>query len=551
MKKTITVKLPDGEVKSVNAGLKLEELTDLYQETWKSRIVACKVNNVLRELTYRLEEDADVEFIDLDVVDGIRIYQRSVLFVFIRSIMEVYKDVFVHVRHSLNKGLYCEIDYERELCKEDIEVVVDKMREIIDNDEPFFMEVMDKQEAIKLFDEYHMTAKAKLLSYREHDFVKVYTLGWLKNYFYGYMVPSTGYLKQFEILKYGHGVILRHPTHYSGDKLPVYEDTPKIAKIFNEAEKWGDILGISCVANVNERIDEANYEELVRISEALHEKKVALIADEITKSDKRIVLIAGPSSSGKTTFANRLMIQLKVNGLKPVTISTDDYFVDRQHTPRDEEGEYDFESIDAVDIDQFNKDLNDLLRGEEVELPTFDFKVGVKRYGEKRLQIHNGQPIIIEGIHALNEKLTRDINKEDKFKIYISALTQLNLDSHNRIPTTDTRLLRRIVRDHQYRGHTAKATIKQWESVRRGEEKNIFPFQEEADEMFNSALAYELAVLKKHAEPLLNTIHSSDKEYSEAKRLLKFLGYFRSIDDDNIVPCTSILKEFIGNSCFR
>ncbi len=305
------------------------------------------------------------------------------------------------------------------------------------------------------------------------------------------------------------------------------------------------------MAKLNDLIKHGKHFDVIKIAEALHEKKVAHIADMIAESGKRLVLIAGPSSSGKTTFANRLMIQLQVNGLKPVTVSTDDYFVNRDKTPLDEDGNYDFESVQAVDTEQFNIDLERLLAGEEVQLPTFNFQIGEREYTGQSMQISEDQPIIIEGIHGLNEKLTEAIPKKDKFKIYISALTQLNIDDHNRIPTTDTRLLRRIVRDNRYRGHNAQRTIDMWPSVRRGEGRNIFPFQEDADVMFNSALVYELAVLKKHAEPLLEAIDETEPEYVEAKRLLKFLSYFESIENDNLIPYSSILKEFIGGSGFR
>ena len=346
-------------------------------------------------------------------------------------------------------------------------------------------------------------------------------------------------------------MILRHPTRRFPDQLPPFEENPKLAAVFHEAERWGEILNVDYVAKMNDLISTGDQFDMIKVAEALHEKRVAEIADQITDSGKRVVLIAGPSSSGKTTFANRLMVQLKVNGLNPVTVSTDDYFVDRDKTPVDENGDYDFESIDAVDTAQFNDDLAALLKGDHVDLPTFNFQTGTREYGHHSMKIDRDQPIIIEGIHGLNEKLTADIDKKDKFKIYISALTQLNIDDHNRIPTTDTRLLRRIVRDSKYRGHSAARTIEMWPSVRRGEVRNIFPFQEDADAMFNSALVYELAVLKKHAEPLLEAIDPSEPEYTEALRLLKFLSYFLSIEEDHYIPYTSILKEFIGGSGFR
>jgi uridine kinase len=372
----------------------------------------------------------------------------------------------------------------------------------------------------------------------------------MKNYFYGYMMTNVENLTCYDVLKYDQGVILRHPTTTSPMALPEFEEHKKLAAIFKESEAWGDIVSVSNVFELNDEIDKDNYKELMILGEALQEKKVAEVADAITKLDKKVILIAGPSSSGKTTFANRLRIQLMVNGYEPITMSTDDYFVDREFTPIDENGDYDFESIDAVDVKQFNIDLSGIVAGELVELPTFNFITGSREYNGRSLQIHENQPIIIEGIHGLNEKLTSMISTEHKFKIYISALTQLNIDDHNRIPTTDSRLIRRIVRDSKYRGHDALTTLKIWPSVRRGEERNIFPFQEEADMMFNSALSFELSILIKHAEPLLLEIDEAAPEYREAKRLLKFLSYFKSIEEDELVPITSILKEFIGGSYF-
>ncbi len=425
------------------------------------------------------------------------------------------------------------------------------MLEIVKADEPFYKEAVPKKEAKAIFEKFNMQSKIHLLDYREHDTINLYTCGWLQNYFYGYMVPSTGYLEVFDLLPYDDGVILRHPNKAHPFDLPEFEEHPKLAQIFKEAERWGEIAEVDYVAKLNDCIKHGKHFNVIKIAEALHEKKVAQVADMISESGRRLVLIAGPSSSGKTTFANRLMIQLQVNGLRPVTVSTDDYFVDRTKTPVDEDGNYDFESVDAVDTVQFNIDLGKLLAGEEVELPTFNFQKGEREYTGHKMKIRKDQPIIIEGIHGLNEKLTAAISKKDKFKIYISALTQLNIDDHNRIPTTDIRLLRRIVRDNRYRGHNAQRTIDMWPSVRRGEGRNIFPFQEDADVMFNSALVYELAVLKKHAEPLLEAIEDNEPESVEAKRLLKFLSYFESIENDNLIPYSSILKEFIGGSGFR
>jgi uridine kinase len=551
MTEKIKVSLNEQEVLEIEKGTILAEICNQVQGQYPSMIVAGKVNNRLRELSYPLHKDAKIECIDLTSTDGIRIYQRGLAFVFIRAAMEILSGCRVTVEHSLSKGLYCEIHYKRPVHEEDMIKIEERMRKIIDEDVPFTKSSVPVAEAKRIFTELGLDAKTKLLDYRNTPEVNIYSCGWLKDYFYGYMVPSTGYLKLFKLKYYMPGVIIQYPEKSNPTEIPEFEEQAKLATVFREAEQWGRILNIEYVASLNDRITNKKYPELIRVAEALHEKKVAQIADQILEKKKRIILIAGPSSSGKTTFAQRLSIQLQVNGLRPISLSTDDYFVDREHTPRDEKGEYDFESIKSVDTDLFNDHLARLIQGEEVNLPTFNFHKGEREYRGKTLQISEDQPIIIEGIHGLNDILTENIPHDKKFKIYISALTQLNIDDHNRIPTTDTRLIRRIVRDSKYRGHSALTTLKLWNSVRRGEERNIFPFQEEADIMFNSALIYELAVLKKHAEPLLMEISEDEKEFSEAKRLLKFLSYFLSIKDDHVIPQTSIIKEFVGGSCFE
>ncbi|KXG78961.1 nucleoside kinase [Thermotalea metallivorans] len=550
MTKKLKITLEGKREMTVDEGTTLADISKEVQADYPAVIVAAKVNNKLRELGYSLHKDANIEFIDLTTTDGVRIYQRSLSFVFIRASMEILSGCKVTVEHSLSKGLYCEIHYKRPIQKEDVHKIETRMREIVEEDVPFIKSSVPIGDAKRIFKELGMEAKTKLLDYRNKPEVNIYSCGWLKDYFYGYMVPSTGYLKLFKLKYYFPGVIIQYPDKSNPNEIPTFVEQSKLAAIFREAEKWGKILNIEYVANLNDTILEKKYPELIRVAEALHEKKVAQIADMILEKKKRIILIAGPSSSGKTTFAQRLAIQLRVNGLRPVSLSTDDYFVNREETPKDENGDYDFESIEAVDVELFNDHLSKLILGECVALPTFNFQKGKREYRGKTLQILEDQPIIIEGIHGLNDRLTTDIPHDKKFKIYISALTQLNVDDHNRIPTTDTRLIRRIVRDSKYRGHSALTTLKLWNSVRRGEEKNIFPFQEEADVMFNSALIYELAVLKKYAEPLLKEISINEKEYSEAKRLLKFLSYFLSIEDEHVIPQTSIIREFIGGSCF-
>lgn len=534
----------------VEKGTTILELISSLKLTPKHKIVAAKVNNRMAELTFPLTDDCRIDFIDLSDTDGNRIYQRSLSFVFVKAARDILGDCDVLIEHSLSKGIYCEIEHQRNIDEKDISAIKQRMQEIIDEDIPFKKEQISIEEAMRIFKEQGMESQVKILKFAQKDYVNIYSCGQLKNYFYGYMVPSTGYLNLFDLILYKSGVILRFPQKEAPDRLPEYKEQKKLAEIFKESEDWGKLLGLAYVSDLNERIETETYEDIIRIAEALHEKKIAAIADKIHKEKKRIILIAGPSSSGKTTFAQRLAVQMRVNGLDPIAFSTDDYFLERSETPKDENGEYDFESLEALDLELFNKHLKDLLEGKEVDIPSFNFLKGEKEFGKRIIKVSHDQPIIIEGIHGLNDKLTEKISKNDKFKIYISALTQINIDSHNRIPTTDSRLIRRLVRDNLFRGHSAKMTLKLWASVRKGEEKNIFPFQEEADMMFNSVLVYELAVLKKYAEPILKEIKEEDNEYIEAKRLLSLLSYFLSIDDECAILNNSIIKEFIGGSCF-
>lgn len=552
VKDMITLTLPNDNQKSYAKGVTFEDVVRDHKKNGKN-IVAVLQDNTLKELTELVEKDASISFIDLTDPIGNRIYQRSIAFVFIRGAMELFSGCEVSVEHSISKGLYCEIRYKRRLLKEDIQRIENRMREIIEENVPFEKEKVPVEEAMNNFDEYNQSGKVNLLKYREKPYINLYKCGWLKNYFYGYMVPSTGYLKDFKLQYYSPGVVLQFPTISNQGKIPEFVEQPKLFKIFRESEKWGEILGVDYVASLNDLVVSNSDGKFIRIAEALHEKKIANIADDITKdlTQRKVILIAGPSSSGKTTFAQRLAIQLAVNGLKPVSVSLDDYFVNREKTPLDENGAYDFESLHAIDIDLFNQDLKKLLEGEKISLPTFNFHNGKREYNGKNIQIDKDQPIILEGIHCLNDELTKEIDPESKYKIYVSALTQLNIDEHNRIPTTDLRLIRRIVRDHKFRSNDVETSLELWKSVRRGEEKNIFPFQEQADVMFNSALFYELAVLKKYIEPLLREVRPTSKYYPEVKRLLKFLSYFVVIQDEENIPKTSILREFIGGSTLR
>lgn len=525
-----------------------EMLADLGP--FQHRPLAARVDNHFRELNHRVDRDVHLELLDLRDSDGQKVYQRSLSFVFVRAVREVMEDAKVYIEHSISKGLYCEIKTRETLDEERLAAVKARMEALVEAGEPFDLYVLPKAEAINLFETHGMDDKRELLSYSEEPTVSVYRFGWLMDYFYGYMVPDAGYLTLFDLKLQGRGVVIRLPDTKEPDRLPPFTEQKKLAAIFDETERWGDILNVSNVASLNRMISEDRSHEIIQIAEALHEKKIGAIADMIHERQARVVMIAGPSSSGKTTFAHRLFIQLRALGLNPLTLSTDDYFVDREKTPLKADGSYDFESLEALDIETFNRDLKRLLEGDPVKLPVFDFMKGARTYPRPPMELMPGQPVIVEGIHGLNDRLLPALDPGKVFKIYISALTQLNIDNHNRIQTTDARLIRRIVRDSRSRGHDAVKTIGMWKNVREGEEENIFPFQEQADVMFNSALVYELAVLKKYALPLLKGIDDSRREYTEARRLIKFLSNFLVIEEERHILQNSILREFIGGSCY-
>ncbi len=546
----LEVVLPGGKREQVPLGDDLLTISRRFQTHFPSTVVAATIDNELKELNYRPEKGGRLEFLDLYHPEGMRIYHRSLTFLLIAAAKEMFPQGRLSIEHSLGKGLYCELHKKTPLTKKEVEKLELRMRELVEADVPFPKEQLPLEEAISYFRQEGYEDKVRLLKYREKPYLNVYSCDRVKEYLYGYLIPSSGYLKTFSLQYHMPGLVLRFPDDHAPDLIPPYVEQPKLFSIFRESEKWCDIMGVATVGALNDHIGAGKGEELVRLAEALHEKKVAQIADMICNREDqiRLILIAGPSSSGKTTFAQRLSIQLRVNGLRPVSISLDDYFVDREQTPRNEEGQLDFEALEAIDLGLFNEQLTAMIQGEEVEVPCYNFKLGKRENRGHRVQVGYSQPIIIEGIHGLNERLTSSVPRDKKFKVYISALTSLNIDQHNRIPTTDGRIIRRIVRDSQFRGHDAGTTIKLWPLVRRGEEKNIFPFQEEADVMFNSALIYELAVLKKYAEPLLESVDPTKPEYLVAKRLLKFLKCFLTLDHVEI-PCTSILSEFIGGSC--
>ena len=506
-------------------------------------IMLFKVNNKLKEITY--EGEGDIEFLSISHPDGYRTYSRTLKFIFIKACKELYPDSEVTIEHALCGGLYCEVHSSYLVNINDIK---ERMSEIINLDINIEKLSIDKEKAIKIFIENNMLEKAELLKYKEFNDVKIYKCGDFIEHFYGHMLPSTGFVKTFDIQSYRNGMILLGPDKKDINKVADFINQHKLADIYRESENWSKLLGIDKVAKLNEVILNNQYGDMIRTIEALQEKKISRIADMIKEQNKKIVLIAAPSSSGKTSFAHRLGIQLKVNNIKTVAISMDNYFVDREDTPRDEFGKPDYETIKAIRVEQFNQDLKDLLAGKEIRVPEFDFKLGKQFITDKTMKLEKDEVIIIEGIHGLNPVLTEDIADEDKFKIYLSVLTQINLDNHSRIPTTDLRLLRRMVRDNTHRGSSSENTIMTWSSVRRGEERNIFPYQEQADVLFNSASLYELALLKTYAKPLLEEINEDSPAYVEANRLLKLLQYFVQLEDTSDIPNTAIVREFIGGS---
>lgn len=519
------------------------KLIDLAKELNFDNPMLAIVNNKLRELSVEVERTDDIKFLDISNPDGYRAYSRTLKFIFIKACSELYPGQKVVIEHSLCGGLYCEVQQPYDLDK-----IVLKMKEIVNNDLAINKIILNKEEAIKLFNERDMKDKADLMEYKEKPRVKLYECEGFIEHFYGHMLPSTGYVQTFGLRKYKNGMILLGPDKNNIHKISEFKDQEKLANIYREFEDWSNVLGITNVVELNKVIESGKYGDMIRTVEVLQEKKLSHIADMIKEQNKKIVLIAAPSSSGKTSFAHRLCIHLKVNGINTVTISMDNYFVDREFTPIDEDGKPDYESIKAIRVEQFNKDLKDLLDGKEINIPVFDFKLGKQFITDETMKLGKDEVIIIEGIHGLNPVLTADIAEEDKFKIYLSVLTQINLDNHSRIPTTDLRLLRRMVRDNTHRGSSAENTIMTWSSVRRGEELNIFPYQEQADVMFNSAGLHELALLKTVAKPLLEEIQPNSPAYLEAVRLLRLLQYFIQLDDVSDVPNTSIVREFIGGS---
>ena len=517
--------------------------------------VSAKVNNKVESLDFRVYYNKDIEFLDITSASGMRTYVRSLCFVLVKAVEELYPEGSISLEHPVSKGYYCNLHLDRSIGLDDVMRIKQKMQEIIHADIPYLRTECHTEEVVRLFRQRGMLDKAKLLETSGQLYSYYYRLGDTVDYYYGSLVPSTGYLHLFDLVKYYDGLLLRIPSRSNPNKLEELVKQEKMLEVFQEYHRWNQILGISTVGDFNIACNSGHATDLINVSEALQEKKIARIADEITHRNEngervKLVLISGPSSSGKTTFSKRLSIQLMTNGMRPYPISLDDYFVNREDTPLDENGKHDFESLYALDLPFFEKQLKALLAGEEVELPRFNFTSGKREMSGKKLRVNEHMILILEGIHALNPALTPNIPAANKYKIYVSALTTILLDNHNYIPTTDNRLLRRIIRDYKYRNYSAEETIARWPSVRAGEDKWIFPYQEYADAMFNSALLFELAVLKENVEPVLRKVPNSCPEYSEAHRLLRFLSYFTPVQDKELPP-TSLLREFLGGSSFN
>ena len=517
--------------------------------------VSAKVNNKVESLTFRLYNSKDVEFQDIRSSSGMRTYVRSLCFVLCKAVEDLYPNGSIVLEHPVSKGYYCRLQLDRTVGLDDVMRIKQRMKEIIAEDLPFERFEKHTTEVVELFRQKGMMDKVRLLETSGNLYSYYYTLGDTLDYYYGSLLPSTGYIHLFDLVKYYDGLLLQVPNREHPDKLEEVLKQEKMLEVLKEHRRWNQILGIGTVGDFNKACNDGYATELINVSEALQEKRISQIADEIFHRGQKgnpvkLVLISGPSSSGKTTFSKRLSVQLMANGLRPYPISLDDYFVNRVDTPKAENGEYDYESLYALDLEFFNAQLQALLNGEEVELPRFNFNTGIREMSGKRLRLDENMILILEGIHALNPELTPQIPAESKFMIYVSALTTILLDNHNYIPTTDNRLLRRIIRDFKYRGYSAEETISRWPSVRAGEEKWIFPFQENADVMFNSALLFELAIIKDYAEPILRKVSNNRPEYSEAYRLRKFLEFFVPLQDKELPP-TSLLREFLGGSSFR
>ncbi len=533
-------------------GTTFEEIAADFQQDYKDRIVLAIVGHKLTELFKTVKRDCTVQFETLSDKSGHKTYKRSACLVLVKAFYDIVgrnSPYGIRVEFSIDHGYYCTVSGGLVIDDDFISKLNSKMRQIVEADEAIMKIRYHIDAAFKIFDENNMPDKRQLFKYRRSSYINLYSIGDFKDYYYGYMVPSTGYVKYFEIYKYKKGLILQLPKRQEPDFVSAFKDYPHLFECMDITNDWSTMLKCNTVGALNDIISEGRIKELILLQEALHESRMGEIAAKIKERGSRFVMIAGPSSSGKTTFSHRISVQLMARGLNPRPIALDDYFLDREKTPLDKDGNKNFECLEALNVDRFNEDMTGLLNGKEVQLPRYNFITGLSENGNK-LKLGKDDILVLEGIHGLNDKLSHTLPRESKYKIYLSALTTLNIDEHNRIPTTDNRLIRRMVRDHRTRGASASKTLGMWNSVRRGEDENIFPFQEEADSMFNSALIYELAVLKIFAEPLLFGISEDDPNYQEAVRLLKFLQYFLGVNSEEL-PTNSLIREFIGGSTFN
>lgn len=552
MKQVVQIRCKNNKkTQKVANGSTLSDIFSSFNLKMEHGPVSAKVNNKVEGMHYRVYNNKDIEFLDMRTSSGSRAYTRTLFFVLCKAVQDLYPGHDVVIDIPVSNGFYVDVRLERDVTADDVDCIRKRMQEIVDARMPIRRYMVPTEDAIALFEEKGDVEKVKLLRTSGSLYTTYYKIGEYVDFYYGTLLTNTSQLYLFGLEKYYDGMLLRIPSLQNPDELGEVTRQDKMFEIFKEHHHWQDIIGIRTVGDFNAAVDAGHATDVINISEALQEKKIAQIAEQIAaRPGVKLVLLAGPSSSGKTTSCKRLSIQLAVNGLKPLQISLDDYFVDRERTPKDENGEYDYESIYALDLQKINDQFNALFRGEEVELPKYDFQSGKSKKSGQRLKMNDNNVLVVEGIHALNPELTAQIPNEQIFRVYASALTTILLDNHNYIPTTDNRLLRRIIRDYKYRGVSAQDTIHRWPSVRAGENKWIFPFQENADAMFNTAMLYELAVLKMQAEPLLEQVPENCDEYAEAYRLLKFLKYFKGIPFNNLPP-TSLLREFLGGSSFH
>lgn len=548
----ITVYIKDTDtMRQLPFGTSLAEIAKMENISSEYPLLGALVNNKVRGLDYKIHKPVTVNFFDLTSSYGIEMYVRSVYFILFKAVREVLPNTGLKILHSISGGMYCELNgLDGELNQDIVDRLEAKMRHITEQNLPFYHDEMLTPLALEEFKKHHLDEKAKLFENRGRIFTSVYRLGEYANYYYGLLVPSTGMVTTYKLELYENGLLLKLPVRKDPKFLPKTRKLPKFFSVYQTYKKWVADIGVPYISDINEKVENGEIDDFIRISEAFHEKLIANLADKVhEKGDVKVVLLSGPSSSGKTTTCKRLSVQLGVLGYKPVEISVDNFFVEREDTPRDEHGEYNFETIDAVDLPLFNKTLHDLLDGKEVDMPTFNFATGSKEWRGNKLKMQENSILIVEGIHCLNPRLTESIDDKYKFKIFASALISVNIDSQNPIPTSDNRLIRRIIRDYRYRNYSALETLRRWKSVRMGESKYIFPYQENADIMFNTSLVCELGVLKQYAIPILREVPETEPEYAEASRLLKFLSFFKTIPEKSIPP-GSILREFVGGSHF-